>query len=250
MREWAEKLKDVALDAKDVIDTFVIKSVKRRRWGVLHWYDKYKVGKELEKIRKRMRDISQKIMNLNLDVSVSVETPVVRGEAPAPSSSTIIEVAMEKLDHILRCQNLITSNKVIKMVEEVKDGLKDLQNIVSKLKSTNGRETVWLEQVNEVCNYMAEVAGNFIARREKWFQMSSRCLSLMRKVLYHDTSSWEFKKQMKHVSIQIGDALGRSLTYEVVGVGDMNETTKRSTPVQDLSMEILIISELIPFSIA
>jgi hypothetical protein len=37
----------------------VIKSVKRRRWGVLHWYDKYKVGKELEKIRKRMRDISE-----------------------------------------------------------------------------------------------------------------------------------------------------------------------------------------------
>ena len=29
--------------------------------------------------------------------------------------------------------------------------------------------------------------------------MSSRRFGLMRKVLYHDTSSWEFKKQMKGI---------------------------------------------------
>jgi len=253
LTEWAEKLKDVALDAKNVIETFVIKSVKRRRWGVLHWYDKYKVGKELEKILKRMRDVSHG-MNLNTDVvSVTVQTPP--PSSSSWSSTTTTVVAMEKLDHILSRQNLITSNRVIEMVEEVKDGLKDLQNIVSKLKSTNERETVWLEEVNEVCHYTAGVAGNFIARREKWLKMSSS-LGLVRKVLlllYPDASSAEFKKQMEHTRNQIGDALGRSLTFGVVGVGDMNETTtQRSTtvPVQDLSVEILIISELIPFSIS
>ncbi|PNX73417.1 LRR and NB-ARC domain disease resistance protein, partial [Trifolium pratense] len=250
LKEWADKLKDVALKAEDVIKTFVIKSVKRRRWGVLHWYDKYKVGKELEKIRKSMRDICQNGMNLNTHVvTVSVETP-------PPSSSSFnytatIVAAMKKLDHILSSQDLITgNNKVIKIVEEVKDGLNDLQNIVSKLNSTNERETVWLEEVNDVCSYMAEVVGNFIAGREKWLQMRSS-LSLVRKVLYHDASLGEFNKQMKHVSTQIGDALGRSLTYGVVR--DVNLTiTQRSTtiPFQNSVVENSIISEFIIFSIS
>ncbi|PNX70457.1 hypothetical protein L195_g057412, partial [Trifolium pratense] len=73
--------------------------------------------------------------------SVSVETP---GET-ITSSSTVVAPAMEKLDQIL-CQNLITGDKVIKMVEQVKDGLKDLQNIVSNLSSGSERESVWLEE--------------------------------------------------------------------------------------------------------
>ncbi|XP_013469267.2 putative disease resistance RPP13-like protein 3 [Medicago truncatula] len=249
LKEWAEKLKDVALDAKNVIETFVIKSVKRRRWGVLHWYDKYKVGKELEEIRKRMRDISQKIMNLNLDVSVSVETPVVRGEALPPSCSTIVEVAMEKLDQIRSRQNLITSNKVIEMVEEVKDGLKDLKNIVSKLKSTNQRETVWLEEVNEVCNYSEKVAGNFISTREKWLKMYG-----WKKVLYlyeGYASVWEFKSQMRYIrSCEIGDTLQRGITYGVVGDTHEIKTQRSTVPVPNLSVESLIVWELIPFAIS
>ncbi|MCI33310.1 putative disease resistance RPP13-like protein 2-like, partial [Trifolium medium] len=99
LNDWEEKLKEIAGDAEDVIETFVIKSVKRRRWGVLYWIDKYKLGKELEKIRKRMRDISQTGMNLNTDiVGVSVETT--SGEGETTSSSTIVVVAMEMLDHI------------------------------------------------------------------------------------------------------------------------------------------------------
>ncbi|MCI75160.1 LRR and NB-ARC domain disease resistance protein, partial [Trifolium medium] len=33
----AEKLMDLAREAEDAIETFVINSEKRRRWGVLHW---------------------------------------------------------------------------------------------------------------------------------------------------------------------------------------------------------------------
>ncbi|CAL5209031.1 unnamed protein product [Lathyrus oleraceus] len=245
LKEWADNLKEVALHAKNVIELFVTKSVKRRRWGVLHWFDKYSIGKELEKIRRSMRDISYIGMNLNKNVlSVSVENP-----PPSSSSSSsipeVVDMAMEKLDHILN-QNLITSNKVIELVEGVKDGLKDLKNIVSKLKSSNERETVWLEEVNDVCNYTGEVVENFVARK-KGFKLSSS-LSLPWKFLCHDASLREFKKQMKCVSTQIGDALARCLTY---GVVDMDETTQRSTtvPVQDLSVEILIISDLIPFFI-
>ncbi|MCI23034.1 LRR and NB-ARC domain disease resistance protein, partial [Trifolium medium] len=100
--EWAEKLKDVALDAKNVIETFVIKSVKRKRWGALHWFDKYYVGKQLEHIRTRMRDISHTGMNLNMNIRISVQAPApaVGEEAPPPSRSssssrsTTIVVAM------------------------------------------------------------------------------------------------------------------------------------------------------------
>jgi hypothetical protein len=141
--EWADMLEDVALDAKNVIETFVIKSVKRKRWGALHWFDKYYVGKQLQHIRRRMRDISHTGMNIDMKISVSVQAPAVGEEeeaAPPLSSSSsttaAAAAAMNKLDHILS-QNLITSSKVIEIVEQVKDGLRSIQNIVSILKPTN-----------------------------------------------------------------------------------------------------------------
>ncbi|XP_073223305.1 putative disease resistance RPP13-like protein 2 [Cicer arietinum] len=239
LTEWAENLTYVAVDAKNVIETFVIKSVKRRRLGVLHWFDKYKIGKQLEQICRRMRAVSHIGMSLNTNiVSVFVENPALEGEVPPPSSATVVAAAMEKLDHILN-QNLITGNKVIKMVEQVKDGLKDLQNIVSKLKSTNERESVWLEEVKIVSTYTTVVAENFIAKRES------------KKVLYEGcVPGWQFKKKMKYVRTQIGDALDRSLTYEVGGQLDMRVRDKQTTaPVPNLPAESLIISELIPVSI-
>jgi hypothetical protein len=66
--EWTEKLMDLAREAEDAIEMFVINSVKKGRWGVLYWNDKYKVGKELVHIRKKMRDISQIVMNINTNV--------------------------------------------------------------------------------------------------------------------------------------------------------------------------------------
>ncbi|XP_058770170.1 disease resistance protein RPP13-like [Vicia villosa] len=234
LKDFAEKLQDVALDAKNVIETFLIKSVKRRRRGVFHWFDKHTVGKDLEKIRKKMREISYIGLNLNKNVLVlSVENPP-SSRSNSSSIPVVVYMAMEKLDHILS-QNLIASNKVIELVEGAKDGLKVLENIVSNLKSSNERETVWLEEVNDVCSCTVKVAENFIARS-----------SFQRKLPYH---SWKFKKQMKCVSTEIGDALARSLIY---GIVDMDETTQKPTtvPVQDLSVEDLIISELLPFSIS
>ena len=247
LNDLAEKLKETALDAKNVIETFMLKSVKWRRWGVLYVADKHDVGVELLQIGNRMRNISQKIMNyLNTDnVSVSVETP---GEAITSSSTTtVVAPAMEKLDHILS-QNLITGNKAIKMVEQVRDGLKDLQNIVSKLSSSSERESVWLEEVKAVSNYTAGVAENFIAKREKWLKMSVCGLSRKNLVLCEGNSSEnEFKKEMKYVRAQIGDALHRSLTYEVQGkdTGVGLGFKQCSTPVPDIPLEMLIVVEIL-----
>lgn len=100
LNDLADKLKETALDAKNMIEKFVIKSVKRKRWGVLYWNDKFDVGIELVQIRKRMTDISKKIINYsNTSVfSISVENP---GEE-------VVAPAVEKLDHILNPQYVTT----------------------------------------------------------------------------------------------------------------------------------------------
>ncbi|XP_004496125.1 putative disease resistance RPP13-like protein 2 [Cicer arietinum] len=241
--EWEDKLKEIACDAEDVIETFVIKSVKRKRWGILHWLDKYKVGKELEQIRRRMRDISHTGMNLNTDtVTVSVEA-----SSSSSTTTSLVAPAVEKFDHILS-QTIFTSDEVIEMVELVKGEFLDLQNkIVYNLNSTSERENVWLEEVKEVCNYTESIVGNFIVVKERRSKMSK-----LKKVLYLSAdyaSENKFKKQMKYIRTRIGDAVHRSLTYGVVRQDhDMGQTTPRSTPVPDLALERLLIVQ-IPFII-
>ncbi|GAU16965.1 hypothetical protein TSUD_37230 [Trifolium subterraneum] len=235
LNEWEEKFKEIAGDAEDVIETFVIKSVKRRRWGVLYWIDKHKLGKELEKIRKRMRDISQTGMNLNTDiVGVSVETTP-GGEAT--SSSNIVVVAMEMLDHIMSQTTLVTGEEVIEMVERVKGELVRLQNnIVSNLWSISERKNVWLEEVRELCNYTERVVGKFILVKERRSKMGR-----LKKIIYLSAdyaSENEFKKKMKYIRTRIGDAVHKSLTYGVGGqLVDMGVGLQKTTPVPDLPLE-------------
>ena len=240
--EWEEKLKEVAGDAEDVIETFVIKSVKRRRWGVLYWIDKHKVGKELQKIRRRMRDISQTGMNLNTNVvRVSVETP--GREAPSSTTTSVVAPAMEKLDHILSQTTIVTGEEVIEMVERVRGEFVRLQNVVSNLRSTSERENVWLEEVKELCNYTESVAGKFILVKERRSKMV-----LLKKLLYLSAdyaSENEFKKQMKYIGTRIGDEVHISLTYEVGGQLDMGVGFKKTSPVPDLSIESLIIFHIL-----
>ncbi|PNX87992.1 NB-ARC domain disease resistance protein, partial [Trifolium pratense] len=241
LNEWEEKLKEIASDAEDVIETFVIKSVKRRRWGVLYWIDKHKVGKELEKIRKRMRDISQTGMNLSTDiVGVSVET-MPGGGGETTSSSTIVVVAMEMLDHVMSQTTLVTGEEVIEMVEQVKGDFVHLQNnIVSNLWSTSERENVWLEEVKELCNYTERVVSKFILVKERRSKMGR-----LKKILYllaDYASENEFKKKMKYIRTRIGDAVHKSLTYGVGGqLVNMGGGLKRTTPLPGLSQERLII---------
>lgn len=180
---WAEKLKKTAVDAEDLIETLVIRS--RRRKGILScFYTPLNVGHELLKIRKRMADLSRERMNLiTTHVNVSVETT---GEAS--SSTTIVPPAMEKLDNILS-ENLVDD---MELVKGVKDELGYLQNIVFNLKSRGERENVWLEEVKDICKYTSDVAGNFIARKQKCMKME-----WPRKVLFHyyvgyDSAAREF----------------------------------------------------------
>ncbi|XP_004496122.2 putative disease resistance RPP13-like protein 2 [Cicer arietinum] len=168
-----------------------------------------------------MREISQFGMNLNTGVSVSVET---QGEAKPSWSSTTTSV-VEKLDRILS-QTIVNDDKVIEMVERVKNQLIELQNIANNLKSTNERENVWLEEVKEVCNYTQSVATNFILGKERWSKMG-----WLKKVVYlpvNYASENQFKKKMKYIRTQIEDALHRSFTFGVGGqerMGDNKQTT-------------------------
>ncbi|CAL5208482.1 unnamed protein product [Lathyrus oleraceus] len=238
LNEWADKLKDIALDAEDVIETFVMKSVKRRRWGFLYWNDKYKVGRELLQIRKRMRDISHVGINFNINfVNISIETTPPGEEVSSSATSGVVATAMQKLDHILS-QTIVTGDEVIGMVEQVKGELLYLQNIVYSLKSISERENVWLKDVEKVCNDMKSIAQNFIVARERGSKGGK-----LEKVLYFGesyASEHEFKKRMKYIRTQIGDAFRRSLTY---GVGEQldKHTTPRSAALPDLSLDSLII---------
>ncbi|CAL5209033.1 unnamed protein product [Lathyrus oleraceus] len=247
LNEWEEKLKETARDAEDVIETFVIKSVKRRRWGVLYWIDKYKIGKELQKIHERMRDVSQTGMNLYTDIaSISVETTP-RGEASSSSAtSTTVVVAIKKLDHIL-CQNTIVSDEEIEMVERLKAEFIYLQNniVPSNLSWLRCEgENVWLEEVGELCNYTERVVDNFILIKERWSKMGR-----LKKLIYllaDYAPENELKKQLKYIRTRIGDATHRSLTYEVWGLLDMGLEFKKTTPVPDFSQgSSMIIDSLL-----
>lgn len=115
------------------------------------------------------------------------------------------------------------------------------------------RESAWLEEVRDVCGETADVvAANFIVKSEKWLKMGR-----LRKVLYlyeEYASVWEFKKQMKYIRIQIGDAFHRRLTYgvgeEEKGMQDMimgdKQTTPRSKSHPNLSLGLLVTAELVP----
>ncbi|KAK2457401.1 disease resistance protein RPM1 [Trifolium repens] len=234
LNEWEEKLKEIARDAEDVIETFVIKSVKRRRSGVLYWIDKHKVGKELEKIRKRMRDISQ--TGLTDIVRVSVETAPGGETSSSFPITTITTLAMEKLDHILS-QCLSTDDEVVEIVEQVKDGLSKLQNI-NLISPRSERENVWLEEVKELCSYTESVGCNFILVKERRSKMG-----WLKTVFYLSAdyaSENKFKKQMKYIRTRIGDAVHSCLTYGVGGQLDMGVGLKKTTPIPDLSLESLI----------
>ncbi|KAJ1404765.1 Virus X resistance protein-like, coiled-coil domain [Sesbania bispinosa] len=246
LNKWAEELKEIARDAEDVIETFVIKSVKRRRTRVLYWLDKYMVGKELNKIRQRMRDISQRRINMNTGLSVTVETPTTTPtEREASSITREVALSIEQLDHIMS-QHLISLDKVMEIVEHVKDELGDMQNVVSGLKITSQREKVWLEEVKEVCNYTTTVARNFIGSRERQSKIGK-----VEQVLHPFAgyaSQRKFRKKMEDIRTQIGDALYRSFTYGVRGKERDKQTAPRSEPVPSLSLEWLIIAK-VPFFI-
>jgi hypothetical protein len=221
LNEWEEKLKEIARDAEDVIETFVIKSVKRRRSGVLYWIDKHKVGKELEKIRKRMRDISQ--TGLTDIVRVSVETAPGGETSSSFPITTITTLAMEKLDHILS-QCLSTDDEVVEIVEQVRDGLSKLQNI-NLISPRSKRENVWLEEVKELCSYTESVGCNFILVKERRSKMG------WLKTVFYLSADYatenKFKKQMKYIRTRIGDAVHRCLTYGVGGQLDMGVGFKK-----------------------
>ncbi|CAJ1976614.1 unnamed protein product [Sphenostylis stenocarpa] len=87
-------------------------------------------------------------------------------------ATRIVVPALEKLDHILN-QKLITREDVIQIVLNVRYGyLSDAHNIVlsnfnSTCNCTQLSETVWLQELKDICDYTVDVAEKFIARRDR-----------------------------------------------------------------------------------
>ncbi|KAL5139282.1 Disease resistance RPP8-like protein 3 [Glycine soja] len=222
--ELVEDIRIVALDAQDVMETFQ----RRRRKGVMYWFCKYKLGRELDKISNRMRQISERIRNSESDQTSIVPTV----ETPGVRATTIVSPALEKLDHILTQNLIIRDEELIEIVEHVRDDvLVDIKNAVSNLNSTTGelsqRENVWLEEVKEVCDYTVGVAEKFIARREKRLSMGMLCQAIYLFELY--ASKHEFLKKMKYICTQFEDALYRRWTFFGKDMGA--KMGSRSTPV-------------------
>ncbi|CAK8572953.1 unnamed protein product [Lathyrus sativus] len=241
LNDWEEKLNTIARDAKDLIETFRMKTVNMRRWGFLYWKDKYKVRKEVLQIRARLIDISQTGINLNTgDVRIPVETTPPGEDASSSAISGVVVTAIQKLDHILS-QTQVTGDEVIEMVEQVKGELSYLQNIGYNLKLINERENLWLKEVKKVCNDTERIAQNFIVTKERWSKIDKLEKLLFRGNNY--ASEEEFKKKMTYIRTQIGDAFRRNLTYEVGEQLDKH-TTPITTPLPELSPESLLRSVL------
>ncbi|KAF8377861.1 hypothetical protein HHK36_031248 [Tetracentron sinense] len=67
VKNWVAEIRDVAYYAEDVVDTFILEVASRRRRGVLQRYayifkpiDLHKVGNDIEVIRTRIQDISNR----------------------------------------------------------------------------------------------------------------------------------------------------------------------------------------------
>ncbi|KAG5004649.1 hypothetical protein AAZX31_10G186200 [Glycine max] len=238
--ELVEDIRIVALDAQDVMETFQ----RRRRKGVMYWFCKYKLGRELDKISNRMRQISERIRNSESDQTSIVPTV----ETPGVRATTIVSPALEKLDHILTQNLIIRDEELIEIVEHVRDDvLVDIKNAVSNLNSTTGelsqRENVWLEEVKEVCDYTVGVAEKFIARTEKRSSMGRLCQFLYLFELY--ASKHEFMKKMKYICTQFEDALYRRWTFFGKDMGA--KMGSRSTPVPSVSLVALVKAQILFF---
>lgn len=239
VNDWAEKLKDVACDAEDAIETFVIKSVKRRKNWLFNLLSRYKFGKELERIHKRILDVSHRRKRYEeRNIGVVVETPAQEGEPSSTTPNTIVTPAIEKLGYVLS-HNCLTCDEVRKTVEQVRDkfvGLHKIVAIVESRRESSDREKIWLDDIKVVCDFTQDVVEEFIKTRGRW------CISLY-------TSQWKLRKKMKITETQIGDALDRRLFYgfEVCvddkrdGMKSRSTVNPRKTLVLDLDCWTLLI---------
>ncbi|KAL1294983.1 hypothetical protein HN51_055822 [Arachis hypogaea] len=230
--DWVDKLNEVALEAEDVIQTFVFNSVKRRR-GIHYLFVRYRVGKDLDRISRKMGDIyqseprKQEQMD-NLRVTVESE--------PGETSAPMLSQAIELLSNLIS-EKLVLHWNVIKMVEQAKDELVAMQSIVSSLKSTTQREGIWLEEVRSICDLTENTVETFIATRKD----KARCRPCWLFAL-----EWKFKKKMEHINTQIGEALHRSLTYGI-GKADLDsigDKITRSVHVPNLTLRRVILSKI------
>ena len=121
INEWTQA-KALALEAEDVLETFMIKSVKRkRRRSIFLWIERHKVDKKLKLIRKQLADITYKgkdRVRRNTDHAVETSSEV---NVVLPAEVTLAQV-VEKFREILD-QNLLPSPKVKKIVEQVRHEL-------------------------------------------------------------------------------------------------------------------------------
>lgn len=246
LEEMFEEITNVvARQAEDVIDTFLNKSVNRRKKGVQYLLEKYDIAKELEPICDRVREISERISNyLNEPIAVTIETPRVR-------ATTIVSPALEELDHILTQNLIILDEELIEIVEHVRDkDLGDTHNIVSKLNSAeesihsqSQRARVWLKDIENICADTVAVAENFIATRRKRL---SRTGWLWQVFYFFEqrVSERKFKQQMEYIRTQLEDALYRRWTFGDGGKDMGDKIGSRSRPAPSLSLVRLTLAKV------
>ncbi|KAF8405340.1 hypothetical protein HHK36_010244 [Tetracentron sinense] len=77
VRNWVADIRDIAYDAEDVIDTFILKVSSRMRGGLQgifkrytcifnEWIDLHKVGMQMEAIQVRIRDVSNSLQTYGI----------------------------------------------------------------------------------------------------------------------------------------------------------------------------------------
>ncbi|XP_019460044.1 PREDICTED: inactive disease susceptibility protein LOV1-like [Lupinus angustifolius] len=214
--EWLDDLNDVARNAEDLLETFFDKTVQRS-W-IFSFVDIFKIHLELYRISKKMRKLSERRMKYDRSHKSANDE-----SQQETSDNARVVPAVEKLSYILK-ENLVAGSEMKKMVEEVRDEVVSMVNVVFNLKSkeiSSEREKVWLEEANKVCNFAASVIEDFITRRARtWFCKDK----LMCFLALPGSSKKKLRKEMNYIKTQVRGALFRRLTYGV-GEEDVGDKT-------------------------
>ncbi|KAF7811676.1 putative disease resistance RPP13-like protein 2 [Senna tora] len=183
VNKWADELREVLRDAEDAIETFINKSVKGRGNMFFNVVTRLKFGKELQRIRQRILDVSlrRKSYLQDRNIDVVVETPVHGGESSSTTPDTIVTPTVRKLENILT-QSFLTRWKVIDIV---KQGL---------------------------CNFTQVAVEDFIDTRERWYSKIDMLKGLLSPFVAYRCQT-KLEKKMKIIETQIGDAYNRRSSY-------------------------------------
>ncbi|GMY32556.1 probable disease resistance RPP8-like protein 2 isoform X1 [Fagus crenata] len=135
-------------------------------------------------------------------------------EKNVESVTTIISSFLEQVDFVLT-KKFLSDRSSIWVVEQVREDIKCLCDLLKGVKEVDEREKVWMEWVREICIPANEFLTSFVGKRQ---QQIKRWAKLKAPTFLR--ADLELKTKMKSVRSRIQYAYGRRWIY---GMGESDE---------------------------